>query len=94
MNPNGRMTEQLSIGVSFDLKERLKNLALTQHRSLAGTVRVLLEEAMELEDTLRPSNPDRSEYEIRLTTKQAARLVKKGYIVQAWEPQYTQLGLL
>lgn len=94
MNSNGRMTAQLSVGVPFKLKERLKGLALRQHRSLAGTIRLLLEEAMELEDSLTPADPKRSEYEIILTVEQSARLIRKGYDLQVWEHQCTQLPLL
>jgi hypothetical protein len=94
MNGNGTLTAQLRVGVSPELKRRLKALAIQQHRTLSGAVRVLLEEALELEDALTPSNPERSEYEISLTIKEATRLVKKGYDLQVWEPQYSQMSLL
>ena len=94
MNGNGTLTAQLRVGVSPDLKRRLKVLARQQHRTLSGAVRVLLEEAMELENALTPSNPERSEYEVSLTIKEATRLVKKGYDLQIWEPQFTQMSLL
>jgi hypothetical protein len=48
---------------------------------------------MELEDALTPSNPEQTEYEITLTIREAARLVKKGYDLQIWEPQHTQIPL-
>jgi hypothetical protein len=57
-------------------------------------VRVLLEEAVELEETLTPTELEKSEYEIILTITQAARLIRKGYNLQVWEPEYSQLPLL
>lgn len=93
MNGNGTLTAQLRVGVSPDLKQRLKMLARSQRRSLSSAVRLLLEEAMELEDSLTPVDPKRSEYEIILTVPQAARMVRQGYNLQVWEPQYTQLPL-
>jgi len=93
MNGNGTLTAALSVGVSPELKERLKILARSQRRSLSSAIRVLLEESLELEEALAPADPRRSEYEIHLTTKQATRLVRKGYDLQVWEPQYSQLSL-
>lgn len=94
MNGNGRMTAQLSVGVSSELKRKLQILARRQHRTLAGAVRVLLEEAMELEESLAPTDPKREEFEMNLTMTQAARLVRRGYNLQVWEPTPTQLPLL
>lgn len=94
MNGNGTLTAQLRVGVSPELKRRLKVLARQQHRTLSSAVRVLLEESLELEVALTPTNPKRSEYEIKLTIKQAARLVKRGYDLQVWKPQLTQIPLL
>lgn len=91
---NGVSKAQLSVGVTPTLKLQLRLLARKQHRSLASMVRVLLEEAVELEETLRPTSPDKKEYEIILTSKQAARLIKKGHDLQVWEPQYSQMSLL
>lgn len=94
MNGNGTLTAQLRVGVSPELKRRLKALAWRQHRSLSSAIRVLLEEALELEESLTPADPERSEYEIELTVRQAVRLAKKGFNLQIWEPQYTQATLL
>lgn len=94
MNGNGRMTAQLSVGVPPELKYKLQILARRQHRTLASAVRVLLEEALDLEESFVPSNPQRSEYEAVLTTSQAARLTKRGYELRIWKPQYIQGALL
>lgn len=94
MNGNGTLTAALRVPVTPEFKRRLQVLARKQRRSLSSAVRVLLEESMELEETLAPSDPRRSEYEIHLTVKQAARMIRKGYDIQIWEPQYTQGTLL
>ena len=94
MNGNGTLTAALRVPVTPEFKIRLKTLARRQRRSLSSAVRVLLEEAMDLEESLTPSDPTKSEYEIHLTIKQATRLVKQGYDVQVWEHQYSQMALL
>ena len=94
MNGNGTLTAALRVPVTPDFKKRLQILARKQRRSLSSAVRVLLEEAMELEEALSPANPRRSEYEIKLTTKQAAKMIRQGYDIQVWESQYTQMPLL
>ena len=94
MNGNGKLTSALRVGITPRLKEQLRLLARQRHRSLSSMVRVLLEEAIELEEALRPTNPNREEYEITLSVKQAAQLIKKGYDLQIWEPQYSQIPLL
>ena len=93
-NGNGRMAEQPSLGVHSELKGKLRILARSQHRTLASMVRVLLEEAIELEEAIRPQDSPREEYDITLTIKQAALLIKKGYDLQVWEPRYSQIPLL
>lgn len=94
MNGNGTLTAALRVPVTPEFKRQLQVLARKQRRSLSSAVRVLLEEAMELEETLTPTDPERSEYEIHLTTRQAARLIRKGFDMQVWEPQYSQIPLL
>ena len=94
MNGNGTLTAALRVPVTPEFKRQLQVLARKQRRSLSSAVRVLLEEAMELEETLTPADPRRSEYEIQLTVKQAARMVRQGYDIQVWEPQYVQETLL
>ncbi len=94
MNGDGTLTEQVRVAVAPGFKRRLKDLARKQRRSLSSAVRVLLEEAMELEDTLAPLDPHRVEYEIVLTVKQAAHFVRQGYDLQVWEPEYSQMPLL
>lgn len=90
MNGNGTLTAALRLTITPELKKKLWVLARTQRRSLSSAVRVLLEEAMELEETLTPADPQRSEYEIHLTVRQAARMVRKGYDIQVWEPKVIQ----
>ena len=95
MNGNGTLTAALRVPVTPEFKRQLKVLARKQRRSLASTIRVLLEEAMELEESLRLPEAARDEYEIVLTVSQAARLIKKGYDLQIWKsPQFTQLPLI
>ena len=83
MNGNGTLTAALRVPVTPEFKRRLKTLALKQRRSLASTVRVLLEEAMELEEALMPPDPKQQEYEIELNTAEVARLLRKGYDLRA-----------
>ena len=94
MNGNGTLTAALRVPVTPEFKRQLKALARKQRRSLASTVRVLLEEAIELEESLAPPHTERSEYEIVLDGTQATRLARRGYDIQVWEPQYTQGTLL
>jgi len=94
MNGNGTLTSQLRVGVSLELKRRLKALALRQRRTLSNMVRILLEEALDLEESLRPEEPERFEYEIELSLKDAARLVKRCYELKIWETSPTQIPLL
>ena len=94
MNGNGTLTAALRVPVTPEFKRQLQVLARRQRRSLSSAIRVLLEEAMELEEALTPTDPKRSEYEIKLTVKQAARMVRQGYDIQIWEPQYSQINLL
>lgn len=77
MNNNGNTN--LNIGVSKHLKQRLRVEARRQRRNLSSMVRVFLEEALDLEETITP--PEEDEYEATLTRKQAARLLKRGYRV-------------
>ena len=93
MNGNGTLTAALRVPVTPEFKQQLWALARQQRRSLSSMVRILLEEAVELEETLRPANPHRDEYEIALTTSQAVRLIKMGYELQAWEPTAEQLPM-
>jgi len=87
MNGNGTLTAALRVPVTPNFKRRLKILALKQRRSLASAIRVLLEEAMELEEALVPPDPERLEYEIKLDTAEAARLLRRGYDIRVWEPR-------
>lgn len=77
MNSNGNTS--LNISVPKHLKQRLRLEAQRQRRNLSSLVRVFLEEALDLEETITPSEED--EYEATLTHKQAARLLKRGYHV-------------
>lgn len=67
----------LNVSVSGDLKQRLWAEARRQRRNLSSLVRVLLEEALSLEEALAPVEHD--EYEVLLTRKQASLLTKRGY---------------
>ena len=77
MNSNGNTS--LNISMPKHLKERLRVAARRQRRNLSSMVRVFLEEALDLEETITP--PEEDEYEATLTRKQAARLLKRGYRV-------------
>lgn len=80
MNSNGKFTAPLNINVTPDLKKRLWAEARRQRRNLSSMVRVFLEEAMDLEETL--ALPELDEYEATLTHKQAAKLQRRGYRVE------------
>jgi len=93
MNASAVFTAKLNVGITPDLKVQLRSMARSQHRSLSNLVRMLLRDAVELEGSFTVADPSKSEYEIRLTAKQATRLVGKGYDLQVWEPKYFQLPL-
>ena len=78
MNNNGNTTN-LNVSVSPRLKQRLWAEARRQRRNLSSMVRVFLEEALDLEETITP--PEEDEYEAVLTRKQAAKLLRCGYQV-------------
>ena len=77
MNNNG--STSLNVSVPIHLKQRLWAEARRQRRNLSSMVRVFLEEALDLEETITP--PEEDEYEATLTRKQAAHLLKRGYRV-------------
>lgn len=79
MNSNGKFTAALNINMTQELKQRLWAEARRQRRNLSSMVRVFLEEALDLEETITP--PEEDEYEVTLTRKQATRLLKRGYRV-------------
>ena len=72
----------ISFSVPAELKKRLKYAARQQRRSLSSMLRVILEEALEFYPAPQ-TILERSEYDIWLTTKEAAVLVKQGFNVQA-----------
>lgn len=78
MNNNGNTTN-LNVSVSPRLKQRLWAEAKRQRRNLSSMVRVFLEEALDLEETITPFGEE--EYEAVLTHKQAAGLLKRGFLV-------------
>ena len=79
-----KFTERVSIAVTPDLRELIKQEALRRHRNFSDCVRILLLEALGKQEP--PIIPDngREEFEISLTPKEVARLEKLGYDVEAF----------
>lgn len=90
-----RLTARLDILLPPSLRRRLEAEAVRQRRSLSSTVRVLLEEALELTEGIGPL--PRQEYEALLVPQQAAHLRELGYELVDLEPEdddhWRQLGL-
>lgn len=72
-----RLTAHLQVAVSPELRERLEKEARRRRRSLSGLVRVLLEQALRISEIA--PDPVRDEYEIRLNSSEASRLMRRGY---------------
>ena len=72
-----KFTADIRVAIPPTLRERLEVEAHRQRRTLSGLIRVLLEQSLcTFEAT---PDPIRSEYEIKLTTAEFARLKKRGY---------------
>ena len=78
-----RMTADIRVAVTPDLRARLEKEALRHRRSLSNLVRVLLEQALHASEGT--PDPLRSEYDIRLTPKEVAHLEGRGYGLTADE---------
>ena len=77
-----RMTADIRVAVTPDLRARLEKEALRHRRSLSSLVRVLLEQSLHASE----GTPDPlREYNIHLTPKEVAHLEGRGYGLTADE---------